>query len=242
MAKPGTVPLWDQNLAVISTPPMAQVNNGVDVGDEFPAQWLNFEFHWLGAWCAYVNGIEGESLTWTAPQTFASGIYGDAGADLELHVQPGQKVKINKQLQVQSGGLDCYGGIVENTGDIECAAGMVKAPHFAGTGSTPSVVANVAAGIGATATIAGTDVAGVVTLTTAGVPSSGVQFSVTFATPYAATPKTVILMPADSNAAGQHYTRQMFPNTVNANGFDFATNSGALTTGQIYKWSYLVVQ
>jgi hypothetical protein len=61
--------------------------------------------------------------------------------------------------------------------------------HVISTGSAPSAVPAAGAGAGATAAIAGTDLAHSLTLTTGTSPASGLQCTVTFALPFDAAPR-----------------------------------------------------
>jgi len=75
--------------------------------------------------------------------------------------------------------------------------------HVEGAGSPPSVVANAAAGTGATVSIVfGNDSRGLIHLTTGTGPTAGNVFTVTNFTSRADSNYVVLLGPADDNAAG----------------------------------------
>lgn len=58
--------------------------------------------------------------------------------------------------------------------------------------ATPSVAVGSGAGAGATASVAGSDQAGTVSITTAGTPAVGTLVTLTFATPYSVVPSVSI--------------------------------------------------
>ena len=64
--------------------------------------------------------------------------------------------------------------------------------HLLSQGTAPTVVANAAAGTGATATVAGTDVCGIIHLTTGTGASAGLLCTLTFANSWASSPNAVV--------------------------------------------------
>jgi len=89
MAKPSTLPKWNANQSGprTTTPPNGVKDDGVVVGNELPAQWLNWVLSWIYLWILYLNGLTGEALTWTAPQTFQEVI--QALKTLDFDTSPG---------------------------------------------------------------------------------------------------------------------------------------------------------
>jgi len=111
-----------------------------------------------------------------------------------------------------------------------------------------STVSTIAAGTGAgtspTISIAGSDQAGVISLTTGSSPStSATVATITFATVFATTPRCVILTPANAATAALSGTSSVFVlNTDTTTSlWKITSGSAALTGATAYKWHYLVI-
>jgi len=113
----------------------------------------------------------------------------------------------------------------------------VLGPNATSTGAAPGATPVIAgAGTGASASITGTDNAGLANLTTGTGPAPGQVARVAFATPYA-VPPNVVLMPQNNNAAG---VSNLISVQADANGF-FISSSGPLTAATMYSWYYIVL-
>jgi len=113
------------------------------------------------------------------------------------------------------------------------------APHFVGSGSTPSIANGAGAGTTpGTPTVAGTDAAGQITIITGTLPSvSAVAVTVTFAAAYGTAPY-VVIWPANAAAA----TLGFLP-FVGSTTTTFTVNTGTIALGgsTTYVYNYVVV-
>lgn len=137
--------------------------------------------------------------------------------------------------------------------------GTITSPHFAGSGTAPTIAVGTAVQLGTTPSAAvtqGSDTGGVITITTGTFPSvfvGGVATTlgtVTFNTNYASAPKAIVLTPANAAAAlamsgatgvvfyvdYANTTTSVF--TVNA----IDSGAGVLIGSTAYAFTYLVVQ
>jgi hypothetical protein len=85
----------------------------------------------------------------------------------------------------------------EFQGDIEING------HIVTGGATPTISAEAGSGSGATTTITGNDTSGTITITTGSAPAVGSLAKVTFAKPYASTPRIVMSPANDKTTAIQ---------------------------------------
>lgn len=122
------------------------------------------------------------------------------------------------------------------------ATAILSAPHFVGSGSSPTFTAGAAADATAsTAGSTGTDAAGTVVVTTAGTPGApGKIATVTFAVPYASAPRSVVIAPTSTEA--MNIIGSSHVQNITANGFDIENDSlTPIGTGKILSWCYVVV-
>jgi hypothetical protein len=117
--------------------------------------------------------------------------------------------------------------------------------HLVGRGGTPSAVVGSAAGTGATVTVTGDDLGGVVSVTTGvGATANGLLARVTFAVAYAAAPDVVMITPASQTTVLLPVTKQCYIDSIVTTSarFDVFTNTTPLTDATTYRWFYLVKQ
>jgi len=119
--------------------------------------------------------------------------------------------------------------------------GVVLSPHYGGSGSSPTIVTNSGAGTSAaTASLAGTDAAGQVTINSGLTPAVNAAIvTITFATAYTSAPY-VVLWPAEANAA----TLGFLPYVTSTTG-GFTVNNGValgLVGSTTYKYNFHVIQ
>lgn len=118
--------------------------------------------------------------------------------------------------------------------------------HITTTSSNPAITPNTAvgAGTGGTATITGTDVAGLIRVSAGTSCAPGNIATITFANAYATAPKAVMLTPADSNTAflsGSNFVYVDNTSSYSTTGFGLFTGSGHLTDSNSYSWFYAVI-
>lgn len=108
--------------------------------------------------------------------------------------------------------------------------------HVVPTGDAPAAAVQAGAGTGATATVAGRDTAGIITLTSgSGSVASGNQVVVTFAKPFAVAP---VVMTNAANAAAATGVQRYASTTTTSFTVGFGV---APATGTAYAISYVVV-
>ncbi|HMY70305.1 MAG TPA: hypothetical protein PLQ88_00615, partial [Blastocatellia bacterium] len=113
--------------------------------------------------------------------------------------------------------------------------------HEITSGSAPSIAAGIAAGSGASASISGNDICGLISLTCGASPTTNsTLLTVTFANAYAAAPQCVTVTPANVNA-GNHVGR-WFTNAGNTSTTQFVLRVGAtaLSGSGFYQFYYEV--
>lgn len=110
--------------------------------------------------------------------------------------------------------------------------------HLVSLGTAPTVAVLAAAGSGATATLAGTDCAGTVTLTSGSASlAMGEQFQLSFNKTWLATPRGFVLTPANAAAAGLG-TPYLSTQTTATFRLGVGVAPAASTE---YKWNYVVI-
>lgn len=125
---------------------------------------------------------------------------------------------------------------VQAAASVAITGGSVKA-KFGGTGSAPTIAAGAKLGGGGTVAIAGTDSAGVITITVGAGPTTQGSFAdITFASAYAAAPYVILYPANEAGAVNNPY----FNVTSTTGGFSF--NVGDFTiTFVAGKWNYMVI-
>ena len=149
----------------------------------------------------------------------------------------------------KSGGWDMFGTLAatqswSGVNTFSSNAG-VTLKHLVGGSSTPTIVSGSGAGGTATVSISGTDLGGNITVTTGTVPTlSATVVTVTFAAAYSATPKCIMLTPANSTTSMLSGVNMVFVNQAGITTTTFAITSGttALTAATTYQWFYSVIQ
>lgn len=105
--------------------------------------------------------------------------------------------------------------------------------------AAPGIVAGAAAGTSPTVSIAGTDLAGIITVTTGTSPGTGTLATIAFTVAFAAAPRAIHLTPAGANSAGLAGT---YANSANVTTGQFTIDAQvAPTASTAYKWHYAVL-
>lgn len=128
-------------------------------------------------------------------------------------------------------------------GDFVVTAGTVTLPHLASNTGTPSPVIQAGAGGGAASTsIAGTDVSGVLTVTTGTTPTTAALLVVVnFATAYDTAAKAVLISEANQATASLAVGARPYVGSWNTGGWWINTSGTALAAGTTYQWRYVVI-
>lgn len=110
--------------------------------------------------------------------------------------------------------------------------------------TTPTIAAGAGAGGSPTVSISGTDVNGVVTVTSGTLPTgAAVVVTVTFSAAYGTTPKTVLLTAANAAAAALNALTMVWVDSAGLGTGSWTINAGATGLGAAtaYKWYYQVL-
>jgi len=115
-------------------------------------------------------------------------------------------------------------------------------PHVPGT-PTIATSSGAGAGTGPTLSVSGSDVSGLVTVTTGSGPITGATVAqITYNTGYATAPNSVTLTPANAAAAALSGATNVYMSVSNPTSFVITSGSSALTASTQYKWWYSVSQ
>jgi hypothetical protein len=114
---------------------------------------------------------------------------------------------------------------------------VLQTQQVTGSGSTPAVTVGAAAGSGASGSVSGTPLSGVLTLTTGGTPSAtGSLATIGWALPSATPPQGCSLMPR--NAAAASATGTIYTGAPATGGWTVSVGATALSGSTTYAWSY----
>lgn len=149
----------------------------------------------------------------------------------------------NLYLDVPAGGS--FDFRVNNVHDITFTAdaggtvqtNVVQTQQVTGSGSTPAVTVGTAAGSGASASVSGTPLSGVLTLMTGGTPSATASVAnIGWALPSGTPPQGCSLMPR--NAAAASATGTIYTGAPSTSGWTVNVGAAALAGSTSYAWSY----
>jgi hypothetical protein len=126
-------------------------------------------------------------------------------------------------------------GAIVTTNDI-------IAKHLKGNSGALSIAASTGAGTSPSAvSVTGTDMSGVVALTTGTSPTvNAVLATITYNTAFSTAP-VVVITPANAATASLAATQAVWVNITTA-GFTINTNATAVVSSTAYKWNYVVIQ
>ena len=112
--------------------------------------------------------------------------------------------------------------------------------HIIGNSATPGIAAGAGAGTSPTVSVAGTDLAGAVSITTGTLPTgtNAVVATITFATAYGAAPY-VVLQPSNALTATLTGVSMVFVTSTTTT-FVITSGTTALTAATAYKWNFMV--
>jgi hypothetical protein len=107
--------------------------------------------------------------------------------------------------------------------------------------TSPTKSLGAGSGSGSSATLAGNDMAGSITLTTGSAPSTASTIiTLTFGTSLSSSPSAVVLSPGNAATAALT-TNQPFVSGLNVDGFGLTSNAVALINGITYVWYYVCI-
>ena len=130
------------------------------------------------------------------------------------------------------------------TGITTTVHGTLAAKHLVSTAAgTVTIAAGTGAGTSPTVSVTGTDIAGVISVTTgSGSPATDATVAtITFGTAYGASPIAVILTPANALTAAIAAAATPFASTITTTEFLITSNGVALDTATAYQWYYSVM-
>lgn len=116
----------------------------------------------------------------------------------------------------------------------------VSANHFVSKdGATPTVTVGGGLGTGATASIAGTDTRGVLTITTGAAPSAaGLVATVTYTSAFTGAAPRLVISPNNDTAAALSGGSQVYLDAFQLASWNIRCGSVALAASTTYKWLY----
>jgi hypothetical protein len=126
-------------------------------------------------------------------------------------------------------------GAIVTTSDI-------NAKHLKGNSGALNIAASIGAGTSPSGlTVTGTDMSGIVSLTTGSSPSvNSVLATITFNTAYTTAP-IVVITPANAATASLTAGQAVWID-ISTTGFTINTNATAVVSSTAYKWNYVVIQ
>ena len=134
------------------------------------------------------------------------------------------------------------GEIVSFQGNEYVLQDDINAKHIKGNSGALSIAASTGAGTSPSAvSVTGTDISGVVALTTGTSPSiNAVLATITYNTAFSSAP-VVVITPANAATASLAATQAVWVN-ITTTGFTINTNATAVVSSTAYKWNYVVIQ
>ena len=125
--------------------------------------------------------------------------------------------------------------------------GDLTVKHIIGKTGVPTIVSGSGAGTGATVSITGSNLAGTITLTTAGTPSPNATIATISYNTVLTSVGYPLITPANLNSAALGITgstKPVFADVATASNLSFILKSGTngLTTGLTYRWFYHIMQ
>lgn len=129
--------------------------------------------------------------------------------------------------------------VADNAGDVNLGNNDLIVNHISGSSGTPSIAPGPGAGDGNSVSIAGTDLAGEITITTGTSPAAAsVVVTITFSSAYSTAPY-IVFSPSNANSVLTY--RQLYVTSTTTT-FVFSTSTYAMGTSTEYKWMYIVAQ
>jgi len=135
------------------------------------------------------------------------------------------------------------GSIVKvNTSGAIVTTSDINAKHLKGNSGALSIAASTGAGTSPSGlTVTGTDMSGIVSLTTGSSPSvNSVLATITYNTAYTTAP-IVVITPANAATASLTAGQAVWID-ISTTGFTINTNATAVVSSTAYKWNYVVIQ
>jgi hypothetical protein len=158
---------------------------------------------------------------------FVGGGGGDNNLYLDVPANGGFVFRVNNAHVVALTG--------NNDGTVQ--SGVVQAQQVMGSGSQPGVTVGSAAGSGASESLSGTTLSGVLTVTTGTSPAAGGTLAtVNWSLPSATPPEGCSLMPRNASAAAM--TATVFTGAPTTSGWTVNAGATALAASTAYEWSY----
>jgi hypothetical protein len=129
-----------------------------------------------------------------------------------------------------------------NTSGTIVTTNDITAKHIKGNSGALSIAASIGAGTSPSAvSVTGTDMSGVVSLTTGTSPSvNAVLATITYNTAFSTAP-VVVITPANAATASLAAAQAVWVN-ITTTGFTINTNGTAVGASTAYKWNYVVIQ
>jgi hypothetical protein len=139
------------------------------------------------------------------------------------------------------GGNTNITGTTAVTGSITTSSDII-AKHIKGNSGALSIAASTGAGTSPSAlSVSGTDMSGVVTLTTGTSPTiNAILATITYNSAFSTAP-VVVITPANAATASLAAAQAVWV-SISTGNFAINTNATAINASTIYKWNYVVIQ
>jgi hypothetical protein len=150
----------------------------------------------------------------------------------------------NGTLALLSNTLDQFGApaasVAWNSQNLT-GVNNVQTKSITGNSTTPTFVAGTGAGTSPTITVTGTQVSGVINVTTGTTPSaSAIVVTITVPVAVSGTSNGVIIEPANALTANLPVANNVFSKMASTTTFTI-TATGALTAASAYSWNYILI-
>lgn len=161
------------------------------------------------------------------------GFIGGGTGDPSLYLD----VPTGGQFYFRVAGAGPYAVLINGNNGGTVQTNVVQAQQLTGLGAAPGVSVGPAAGSGGNATISGTTLSGVLSITTGTAPSAGSTVStINWTIPSTTPPQGCSLMPR--NAASAVVSGTIFTGAPSTSGWTVNVGASALAANTAYAWSY----
>ncbi len=168
-------------------------------------------------------------------------LYLDGTASWALVVGSAYPATPHIRLATVVAGATTISSITDTRQSVSIAGQSIPAvTHLISTAaSAPTIAAGAAAGSSPTVAVTGTDLAGLISITTGTTATTGILATVTFNVTFGSAPRAILLTPANANAAG--VAAKVFADVSSVTTAHFTLDAGvALTDATLYKWGFSV--
>ncbi len=182
-------------------------------------------------------GVSSQAITLSTTKT----LYLDGAASWALVVGSAYPATPHVRLATVVAGATTITSVTDNRTTNRIAGQMIPAvTHLISTAaSAPTIAAGAAAGSSPTVAVTGTDLAGLISVTTGTTATTGILATISFNVAFGSAPRAIQLTPANANAAA--VAAKVFADISSVTTVHFTVDAGvALTDATLYKWGFAV--